>query len=386
MKYLIIGNGVAGTEAALAIRERDSDGEITVISESENLFYYRPKLIDYLAGEVTLETFTIHKDEFYEKQNIENVLGTKVVKIIPDKSVAVSESGTKYGYDKLLIATGADCLIPPVEGINKTGVFDFRGVKDADSIREYCKDVTDVVVLGGGLLGLETAYSLRKSGKTVTVIEIFDRLLPKQLDNEGAGLLKRLLEDKGLSFVLPASVLAIEGKDKVENVVLRSGQQIRAGAVVICTGIRARVKLAKEANITVGKGIVINNHMQTSTENIYCAGDPAEHNGRLYGLWNPAREQGKIAGFNMAGVPSQYRGTVDSSTLKITGIEVYSAGDFDAEDAEVLISKNQNMYRKFVLSDDRPVGAIVVGDSVAIKAAASVFEGKAAIEEFKKHF
>jgi nitrite reductase (NADH) large subunit len=218
------------------------------------------------------------------------------------------------------------------------------------------------------------------------VIEIFDRLLPKQLDNEGAGLLKRLLEDKGLSFVLPASVLAIEGKDKVENVVLRSGQQIRAGAVVICTGIRARVKLAKEANITVGKGIVINNHMQTSTENIYCAGDPAEHNGRLYGLWNPAREQGKIAGFNMAGVPSQYRGTVDSSTLKITGIEVYSAGDFDAEDAEVLISKNQNVYRKFVLSDDRPVGAIVVGDSVAIKAAASVFEGKAAIEEFKKHF
>ena len=141
-----------------------------------------------------------------------------------------------------------------------------------------------------------------------------------------------------------------------------------------------------EANIKVGKGIVVNDYMQTSTENIYCAGDPAEHNGRLYGLWTPAKEQGKIAGLNMAGVQSRYGGTVDSSALKITGIDVYSAGDFDAESAEALTSKNQKVYRKFVLSGDRPVGAIVVGDSEAVKAAAGVFEGNAAPEEFKKYF
>ena len=386
MKYLIVGNGVAGTEAALAIRENDSDGEITIISESEHLFYYRPKLIDYLAGETTLDEFTIHKDEFYEKQNIENVLGTKVVKIIPDENMVVCDDGAKHGYDRLLIATGADCLIPPINGVTKKGVFEFRGVRDADNIQEYCKNITDVVVIGGGLLGLETAYSLRKSGKKVTVIEVFDRLLPKQLDDEGAGLLKKLLEAKGLSFVLPANVASVEGDGRVETVILESGQRIRAGAVIICTGISGRVALAKEASLEVGKGIVVNDYMQSSTENIYCAGDPAEHNGRLYGLWNPAREQGKIAGLNMAGVQSRYGGTVDSSGLKITGIDVYSAGDFGAENAETLISKNENVYRKFVLRDNQPLGAIVVGDSEAVKSAASVFEDKVAVEEFKKHF
>jgi nitrite reductase (NADH) large subunit len=386
VKYLIIGNGVAGCEAALAIRKSDPKVEITIISESEHLFYYRPKLIDYLAGETTLDEFTIHQKEFYEKQDIKNVLGTKVVKIVPEENVAVSEDGTKHRYDKLLIATGADCLIPSINGVNKKGVFEFTGVRDADNIKEYCKDITDLVVIGGGLLGLETAHSLKKLGKNVTVIEVFDRLLPKQLDDEGAGLLKRLLEEKGLSFVLPADVTSVEGDGRVESVILRSGQQISAGAVIICTGIRPRVGLAKEAAATVGKGIVVNDHMQTSIENIYCAGDSAEHDGRLYGFWNPAREQGKIAGLNMAGVPTQYRGTVSSSALKITGIDVYSAGDFDAENAEALISKNENVYRKFVLRDDQPLGAIVVGDSEAVKSAASVFEDKAAVEEFKKHF
>lgn len=386
MKYLIIGNGVAGTEGALAIRKNDPFAEITIISESKNLFYYRPKLIDYLAGEVSLDKFTIYKNEFYEKKNIKNILGTKIVKIIPDENVVVSENGTKYGYDRLLIATGADCFIPPINGVNKRGVFDFRGVKDADNIKEYCKDITDLVVIGGGLLGLETAYSLRKLGKKVTVIEVFDRLLPRQLDNEAAALLRKLLEQKGLSFVLPDIVLAIEGEDKVENVVLKSGRQIRANAAIICAGIRGRDGLAREANIRIEKGIVVNDYMQTSIENIYCAGDPAEHNGKLYGLWPPAKEQGRIAGLNMAGVTTQYRGTVCSSALKITGIDVYSAGDFNARDTEVLLSKNQNAYRKFVLKNNKPIGAIAVGDSEAVRAALMVFGSKAAPEEFKKYF
>ncbi len=299
---MIVGNGVAGTEAAISIRKNDSDGDITIISESENPFYYRPKLIDYLAGEVSLPQFTIYRNEFYEKKNINNMLGTRIAKIIPDENVVVSENGTKYGYDKLLIATGADCFIPRMDGVNKTGVFDFRGVKDADSIREYCKDAMDVAVIGGGLLGLETAHSLTKRGNKVTVIEVFDRLLPRQLDNEAAALLRRLLEEKGLSFVLPASVVAIEGKTKVENVILKSGQRIKTGAVIICAGIRGRIELAREADIKIDKGIVVNDCMQTSIENIYSAGDPAEHNGRLYGLWPAAKEQGRIAGLNMAGV------------------------------------------------------------------------------------
>jgi len=386
MKYLIVGNGVAGTEAALAIRKNDSLGEITMISESKNLFYYRPKLIDYLAGEVTLDQFTVYKDEFYEEKDIKNILGTRIMEIIPFENIVVTENGTKYGYDKLLIATGADCFIPPIDGVNKRGVFDFRGVEDADNIKEYCKDITDIVVIGGGLLGLETAYSLRRLGKKVTVIEVFDRLLPKQLDKDAALLLRRLLEEKGLSFVLPSGVLAIGGENKAENIVLKSGEKIKANAVIICTGVKGRVELAKEAHIKIDKGIIINDHMQTSMENIYCAGDPAEHDGRLYGLWPAAREQGRIAGLNMAGIPTEYGGTVCSSALKVTGIDVYSAGELNAQDAEVLLSKNQNVYRKFLLRNNRPLGAIVVGDPEAVRVASRVFEDRTASEEFKKYF
>jgi nitrite reductase (NADH) large subunit len=392
MKYLIIGNGVAGIEAALSIRKSDPQGEITVISESKNLFYYRPKLIDCLAGEVSLDQFTIYNKEFYEKNNITNVLGTKITKIIPGKNIIISENGTEYGYDKLLLATGANCFVPPIRGVNKKGVFVLREVEDVDGIREYCQDIENIVVMGGGFLGLEAAYSLTKLGKRVTVIEVFDMLLPRQLDKEAAALLRKLLEEKGLSFVLPDLVLAIEGENpagsvgKVQNVILKSGKQVKAGAVVICTGIRGRDRLAREAKIKVEKGIVINDYMQTSIENVYCAGDPAQHHGKLYGLWAAAKEQGKIAGLNMAGIPTKYAGTLSSGTLKITGIVVYSAGDFDAVDAQIFVSKEKNIYRKLLLKNNRPVGAIVVGDSESAKTASRVFEGKAPPEEFKKYF
>lgn len=386
MKYVIIENGVAGTEAALAIRKNDSDGEVTIISQSEHLFYYRPRLIDYLAGEVSLDKFTIYKKEFYEKKNIKNILGTKITKIYPDENSAVSQKGDKYRYDRLLLASGADCYVPHIDGVNKKGVFSLRGVKDADKIKTYCKYITDVVVIGGGLLGLETANSLRKLGKKVTCIEVFDRLLPKQLDEEGASLLKKLLEEKGLSFVFPDVVVAIQGEEKVENVVLKSGKQLRADAVIICAGIRGRDRLAKEAGIRIEKGIVVNDYMQTSVENICCAGDPVEHNGKLYGLWPAAKEQGRMAGLNMAGVAARYTGTVYSSTLKVTGIDLYSAGNFDTKDGEVLSSKEKSIYRKFVLKNDKPIGAIVLGDSEAARVTSKVFEGEVAPKELKKYF
>jgi nitrite reductase (NADH) large subunit len=276
-------------------------------------------------------------------------LGTRIVKIIPQENMVVSENGTKYGYDKLLMATGAKCFIPPIKGVDKPGVFSLRGVEDADNIKAYCQDITEVVVIGGGLLGLETAYSLKKLEKKVTVIEVSDRLLPRQLDNEGAAILRRMLEEKGLLFVLPGMVHTIEGDDKAEDVTLKSGERIKADAVIICSGIRVRVSLAREVGIRIEKGIVVNDYMQTSIDNIYCAGDPAEHNGKLYGLWPPAKEQGMTTGLNMAGVATSYHGTVYSRALKITGIDVYSAGDFDAENAEILLSKGKDVYRKLLL-------------------------------------
>jgi nitrite reductase (NADH) large subunit len=222
-------------------------------------------------------------------------------------------------------------------------------------------------------------------GKNVVVVEFAGRLLPRQLDKEGAEILKRLLEEKGLSFVLADTVTKIEGEGKVEKVILKSGKNIKAEAVIISSGIRGRDKLAQEANIKINKGIVVDDFLQTSIENIYCAGDPLEHNGKLYGLWPAAREQGRVAGLNMAKVGTKYSGTMISCFLKVTGIELYSAGDFSLENAEVFSLKEKNVYKKFLFKDSQPIGTIVLGDQKAINMASAVFAGKKTAEEFKKY-
>ena len=386
MKYLIIGNGVAGDEAAIVIRKNDATAEITIFSESKNYFYYKPKLINYLANEISLDKFTIHKKAFYEQLNIKNVLSTKIIKINPDKNVIVAEDKTEYEYDKLLLATGASAFVPPIKGANNDGVFTIRDVEDCDNILEYIKGKNDIVVIGGGLLGLETANSLRNLNKKISIIEYCSKLLPKQLDDDGANILKRMLEKKGLIFILADIVETIEGKHKVEKVILKSGKEITADTVIISAGIRGRIELAKNIDIKINNGIVVNDFMQTSIENIYCAGDLVEHRGKLYGIWNASKEQGKIAGLNMVGIKAKYNGTLFSNILKVTGIDLYSAGNFNAKNGEILISKNKNEYKKFIFENEKPIGTIILGNLKAIKIAAKVFERKASIEELKKYF
>lgn len=385
MNYLIIGNGVAGDEASIMIRKNDATADITLISESTNYFYYKPKLINYLANDISLNKFTIHDKAFYEKLNIKNIPGTKITKINPDKNIVIAEDKTEYEYDKLLLATGSSAFIPPIKGVNKNGIFTIREVEDCDNILEYIKDKNNIIVVGGGLLGLETANSLRSLAKKVTVIEYFSTLLPRQLDNDGANLLKKILEEKGLNFILAGVVETIEGKDKVEKVILKSGREIKADAVIISAGIRGRIELAKDIGIEINKGIVVNDFMHTSAENIYCAGDSVEHNGKLYGIWNASKEQGKIAGLNMVGIKTQYNGTLFSNILKVTGIDLYSAGNFNSKNGKILISKNENEYLKFIIKNNQLIGAIVLGNANAVKIASKVFEGKAAGEELKKY-
>ncbi|MBL7092445.1 NAD(P)/FAD-dependent oxidoreductase [candidate division KSB1 bacterium] len=386
MKYLIIGNGVAGDEASIMIGKNDATAEIKLISESINYFYYKPKLINYLANEISLNKFTIHKKAFYEKMNIKNIPGTKITKINPDKNIVIAEDKTEYEYDKLLLATGSRAFIPAIKGANKNGVFTIREVEDCDNILEYIKDKNSIVVIGGGLLGLETANSLRSLNKKVTVIEYFSTLLPRQLDNDGANLLKKMLEKKGLNFILPGIVEIIEGKDKVEKVILKSGKEIKADAVIVSAGIRGRIELAQDIGIKINKGIVVNDFMQTSVENIYSAGDSVEHNGKLYGIWKASKEQGKIAGLNMVGIKTKYNGTLFSNILKVTGIDLYSAGNFDSKNGEILISKNGNEYIKFIIKNNQLIGAIVLGNANAVKIASKDFEGKASVEELKNLF
>lgn len=386
MNYVIIGNGVAGIEAAIAVRKNDPVGKIQIITESSHLYYYRPNIIDYLADEISADKLVIYKSDYYEKNKIETVLNTGIEKIIPEENSVVAKNGKKFVYDRLLLATGAVSAVPPVKGLDKSGVFTLRGIGDADRIKDYCKKNNRVIMVGGGLLGLESAYSLAKLGMHMTVIEFFKWLLPRQLDPEGGDILKKILEEKGLSFILNDALSAIEGNNKVERIVLKSGTEIKADAVVISAGVRSRIDLASGANIKVNNGIIVDDYMQTSVKNIYAAGDSIEHRGKCYGIWPAAKEQGKIAGLNMSGISTPYNGTIMANILKITGIDLYSAGDFNRKDLETLVSKGDKTYKKFLVDKTHPIAAIILGDSEAVKIARMVIDGKVATDELKKIF
>jgi NAD(P)H-nitrite reductase large subunit len=277
MRYVITGNGAAGVEAALSIRKNDPEGEIEIISSSAEPHYYRPRRVEYLAGEIPFQRFTLYSEKFYESRMISNRLNTRIEKIDIAGKRIIDERNNPIPYDRLLLATGARSFIPPVEGAGKTGVFSLRELPDADRIINYIRGREEIAVIGGGLLGRETAHSLSRIGKNVTVIEFAPHLLPRQLDGEGADLLRNLLEKKGLKFILNDSVSSIEGDTEVEKLILASGKAVPAGAVVCSIGVRSNVDLAKEAGIVVHNGITVNSFMETSAKDIYAAGDAAEH-------------------------------------------------------------------------------------------------------------
>ncbi|HSV97533.1 MAG TPA: FAD-dependent oxidoreductase [Spirochaetota bacterium] len=386
MNYLIIGNGVAGTEAALAIRKSDPEGAVAILTSSPYLYYYRPSVIEYLADGIARDRLIIYKPDFYEKNRIRMLLGTTVAKLMPDEKAVLDIQGRLYSYDRLLLATGADPVLPPIEGADLNGVFTLRGIEDADRLRAFAGAANRAVVVGGGLLGLESAHSLAKLGLAVSVVEACGRLLPRQLDADGARTLQRLLEEKGLSFALEDGVRAIEGNGSVKRVLLKSGRTIEADLVLVSAGIRGRCDLAREAGIAVDSGIVVDDHLRTSAEDVFAAGDPIEYRGKLFGIWPAAKEQGRIAGLNMAGVPTAYNPTLMAATLKITGIDLYSAGDFNAAGCDVLVASSDTGYKKLLLNAGLAVGAIALGDRDAVKAAQRVMDGKGELSEFRRFF
>lgn len=375
MKYLIIGNGVAGTEAALAIRKNDPEGDITIVTASPYHYYYRPKLIDYLAGETTVEKFTLYKEDFYEKQRISTDLGKTIASVDIHEKKAIAKDGSAYSYDRLLLATGADPSIPPIKGASLPGVFSLRGINDANAIMQYCAGIENLAVIGGGLLGLETAFAMKRFAKNIMVIEYFEWLLPRQLDKTGGAILQGMLEKKGIRFALGESVEEIAGSNKAEGIRLKSGKSFPADAVIISAGIRPRLDLAKSAGVSIGKGIIVDDYMKTSAVDVFAAGDAIEHDGCMYGIYPASREQGRIAGLNMTGVQTPYKKTVLSNILKITGIDLYSAGEFNKEDADNYTCMLDGSYKKYV-EKNGPVGTIILGDADAIKVAQKVMDGK----------
>jgi nitrite reductase (NADH) large subunit len=363
-EYLIIGNGVAGTTAAENIRKNDKDGNITIITDEDCPFYYRVRLNDYIAGELTESALKAKKEQWYKDLKINLRLKARAVNVDPEKRIVVTDGGDSLIYDKLLFASGSYSFIPPMKGVEKKGVFAIRNIQDARRIIAFAKEIREVVIIGGGLLGLEAGHALRKLNKSLMVVEFFPRLLPRQLDKEGASRLQSIMEGMGFRFRLGTSTEEIEGADTVNAVKLKDGEKLPAEIVIISAGVRPHMGLAKTMGIECDKGIKVDEYLRTSFPDIYAAGDVVEFKGVSYGIWPAAMDQGKIAGTNIAGGNIVYKGTTMSTTLKVVGIDLASAGDIDADNKhEARISTSEKTYKKIVIDDNRLIGCIMLGDT-----------------------
>ncbi len=382
--YLIVGNGIAGTTAAEAIRKQNAEGDITIVTEEDVSFYYRIRLNEYLSGDMTEKELIGKGEDWYGGHNITLKLNTRISAAIPEERILVTAADERIGYDKLLLATGSHSFIPPIKGSEKKGVFALRSIQDARDISSWAGKVKDVVLIGGGLLGLEAGNALRKLGKKVTVVEFFPRLLPRQLDLAGAERLQKTLEGMGFSFRLGAKTEAIAGSDGVDGVRLEGGETLPAGMVIVSAGVRPNMELAKDLGLEQDKGIRVNERLQTSSADIYAAGDVAEFRGMPYGIWPAAMEQGKIAGTNMAGGDMVYAGTTMANTLKVAGVDLASAGNIDADNVlESKVFADDAVYRKVVLEKDRIVGCIMLGNTKGFSRITKAMEEKLNVSDVK---
>ncbi len=384
--YIIIGNGVAGTTAAEKIRENDGDAKIAIFTDEPVPYYTRIRLPDFLAGAAGEKDLILRKESWYDERGIELHLGEAIEEIDPCKRKVRSAKGKRYGYDRLLLATGGHSFIPPIQGIEKEGVFTLRSIGDARGIREYASKVAEVLIIGGGLLGLEAGNGLRRSGLRVTVVEFFPRLLPRQMDVPGAELLKRQMEGMGFTFYLGAKSNQIMGDGKVEGLALEDGTCISCDMILISAGVRPNLELAQGLGLEIDKGVIVNDRMETNSASIYAAGDLVQHRDHFYGIWPAAERQGEVAGINMAGGEELYEGTVMSNRLKVVGIDLVSSGEIDVEGQfESLVKKDEEkyIYRKLIFKGGLIIGCILLGDVSGNKEILNAIEGKKDVAHLK---
>ncbi|WP_041423979.1 NAD(P)/FAD-dependent oxidoreductase [Thermosediminibacter oceani] len=365
-RLLILGNGIAAVSAAEAFRQHDSSTPITIVSEEPHYAYYRLRLSKYLGENPSEEDMLIHQPGWYAENGIEVLLDRKAVSIDTVRCKVTLDDGSDIGYSSLLIATGSSPFKPPVPGCELKGVFSIRTLDDVKNLYKYSKERNTGVVIGGGVLGLEAAWSLAKKGKKIYVVEGNPYILSKQLDEQASEILKSLGEKAGIEFLLSNRLERVLGDTEARGIVLRDGRELKVDFVILSTGVKPNTGLLEGSGIAVARGIIVDEFMRTNLEGVYAAGDVAEYRGQVHGIWPMAREQGKTAGLNLAGIKTQYNEVVPSNYIKVFETEIFSAGDLckagDAE-AEILdFSPEENIYRKIFFKGNRAVGVILLGD------------------------
>ncbi|MBI5187092.1 MAG: NAD(P)/FAD-dependent oxidoreductase [Nitrospinae bacterium] len=396
MKYTIIGNSFASVFAVESIRKTDSKGEIRLISEEEGPAYSPAMLHEYLSGVASKGLLYLRPSDFYEKNGVEAILGSRVDKV--DAAARTLSMGRKkLEFKKLLIAAGMTPFVPPgIKGLSGfDNVFTFTRKTSADSMLRKIKGVDSAVVLGGGLIGLQCAEGLAHAGIKVTVVELADNILPLALDDDAAGMVLEELRQEGVNVITGNTIVQINGrKGKIESVTLRSGEKIKCGMVVVAVGVRPNVDFLKDSGIKIDRGILVDERMRTNIKDIYAAGDCAQGLEILSGKKMPipiipiATKQGSVAGYNMAGKNEIYPGGLSLNALQFGGLQVVSYGFVrDEEKAEVLKDRDHqgNRYKKIILKDGRISGVILLRHIERAGLFRYLIENKTVVEGFKEN-
>lgn len=364
---VVIGNGMA---AARFVEELDALARgryaVAVIGAEPHLAYNRVLLSSLLAGELEREEIELKSADWWRSSGVTLLYGNGATAIDLSRRTVSLDDGDEISFSKLVLATGSNPIRLNVPGVGLEGVLTFRDLSDVAKISTLKSTGSRVVVIGGGLLGLEAAYGLAKRGVAVTLLHLMPHLMERQLDARAAALLKRSVEAIGIEVICEADTAAIEGNDRVERVLLKDGKVIDAAAVVMALGVRPNVDLARQAGIEVNRGIVVDDALATNSPEIFSIGECAEHRGVCYGLVEPAYEQAKVLAQNLAGKAARYEGSTLSTNLKVSGVSVFSAGEFapatDGEDI-VISDPAAGLYKRLIIRNNALVGAVLVGDS-----------------------
>ncbi|MDP3792030.1 MAG: FAD-dependent oxidoreductase [Candidatus Omnitrophota bacterium] len=371
-RYIIIGNSAAGISAAEAIRKKDKESRIAMISDEDYPSYCRCLISYYLAGDIKEKEILYRADSFYKENNIELILNKKITRVEPKKNAVYFEDKTKHEFDSLLIATGSSPKMPEIKGIDKKGVYGFRTIRDAKELNTLVAASKPACISGGGLVGLKAAYALKKRGLKVKVIVKSGQVLSQVLDREAAQLVQNKLESNGVELIFGHDVAEVVGEDNIKALKLDSGKTIEASILIVSKGVAPNIDMVSGTDIKVNEGIIADNTLRTAVPNIYAAGDVCEayditlKAGCVNALWPIAVWQGRVAGANMAGEKVKYEGSLGMNSLEFFGLPTMSFGIFKVKDGQgfeeiKLKNAKAGTYKKFVIKNNRLVGVVLAG-------------------------
>ncbi len=366
-ELVVVGNGMAGVACVEQILKHAPQFRITIFGDETHVNYNRIQLSSVLAGEKTAEEITLNGLEWYQQHGISLRLGVRIVDIDPMLQTVTGDDGSVTSFDKLLLATGSTPFLPPIDGLDKEGVFTFRNLDDTRALLQRAGPGSRAVVIGGGLLGLEAARGLQVQGCEVTVVHLLDTLMNLQLDSTGGRYLQAKMEQLGVRVLLSRITTRVLGEHGAEGLEFRGGEQIPADLVVVAAGIRPNAWLGKKAGLKVNRGIVVNDYLETSHPRIFAVGECVEHRGVVYGLVAPLIEQGKVLAATITGNKGpQFAGAAPAAKLKIMGVDVFSAGrvmEGDGVEAVRYEDPAMGIYKKLLYQDRKLAGVVLVGDT-----------------------